>query len=280
MHKGPSRLKNRRSMLLRRHSALAGLLAAAMLVTTPTGAQAASLTAAAASGPASFAANCGTAPVTMQGLFESGFPDIVDLTQLFTKQYPNVKWSIREDPFATITSNAPLILSGPNPPDLMRMPQITGLVKDHLLKNMDGYFNTFGWGTFPASDLEQMRVAPSGAPQGVGPLWALGINYSMTGVFYNKALAAKIGMTAAPSTLAQLDAILAKAKAAGILPVEQFDSSGNGGLIFPLQYLMADYTIQASGSVAPINDWVLDEPHATVVTPANLEAVEHLDTVD
>ena len=153
MLKGPSRLKNRRSMLLRRQSALAGLLAAAMLVTTPTGAQAASLTAAAASGPASFAANCGTAPVTMQGLFESGFPDIVDLTQLFTKQYPNVKWSIREDPFATITSNAPLILSGPNPPDLMRMPQITGLVKDHLLKNMDGYFNTFGWDTFPASDL-------------------------------------------------------------------------------------------------------------------------------
>ncbi len=278
MLKGPSRLKNRRSMLLRRQSALAGLLAAAMLVTTPTGAQAASLTAATASGPASFAANCGTAPVTMQGLFETGFPDIVDLTQLFTKQYPNVKWSIREDPFATITSNAPLILSGPNPPDLMRMPQITGLVKDHLLKNMDGYFNTFGWGTFPASDLEQMRVAPSGAPQGVGPLWALGINYSMTGVFYNKALAAKVGMTAAPKTLAQLDAVLAKAKANGILPVEQFDSSGNGGLIFPLQYLMADYTIQASGSVAPINDWVLDEPHATVVTSANLQAVEHLDT--
>ena len=184
MLKGPRRLKNRRSMLLRRHSALAGLLAATMIAVTQTGAQAASL-AAAGSGPASFAANCGTQPVTMQGLFESGFPDIVDLTQLFTKQYPNVKWSIREDPFATITSNAPLILSGPNPPDLMRMPQITGLVKDHLLKNMDGYFNTFGWDRFPESDLEQMRVAPSGAPQGVGPLWALGINYSMTGVFYN-----------------------------------------------------------------------------------------------
>ncbi len=45
------------------------------------------------------------------------------------------------------------------------MPQITGLVKDHLLKNMDGYFNTFGWDKFPASDLEQMRVAPSGAPK-------------------------------------------------------------------------------------------------------------------
>ena len=153
MLKGPSRLKNRRSTLLRRHSALAGLLAATMLVTTPTGAQAASLTAAAASGPASFAANCGTKPGHLAGVFETGFPDAIDLAHLFTKQYPNVKWNIREDAFAIITQDAPLVLSGPNPPDLMRMPQITGLVKDHLLKNLDGYFNTFGWDKFPASDL-------------------------------------------------------------------------------------------------------------------------------
>ena len=39
----------------------------------------------------------------------------------------------REDAFAVITQDAPLVLSGPNPPDLMRMPQITGLVKDHVL---------------------------------------------------------------------------------------------------------------------------------------------------
>jgi len=272
---GRSGLTKLRSMALSRSSALAGIMAAALVVTTTTGAQAASTVR--VPGDASFVANCGTTPVTMQGYFETGFPDVIDLTQLFTKQYPNVKWKIREDPFAVITQDAPLVLSGPNPPDLMRMPQITGLVKDHLLKDMDGYYNTFGWDKFPASDLEQLRVATSGSPQGVGPLWAMGINYSMTGVFYNKALAAKIGMTSPPATLAQLDADLAKAKADGILPVEQFDSAGNGGLIFPLQYLMADYTIAASGSVQPIDAWVLDQPHATVVTAANLQAVEHLD---
>ena len=31
---------------------------------------------------------CGTEPVTMEGYFETGFPDIIDLTQVFTKQYP------------------------------------------------------------------------------------------------------------------------------------------------------------------------------------------------
>ncbi len=229
-------------------------------------------------GAASFAANCGTKPVTLQGYFETGFPDVVDLTKLFTKQFASVTWKIREDPFAVITQDAPLVMSSPNPPDLMRAPQISGLVKDHLVKNMDGYYKTFGWSRFPASDLAQLRVAPSGSPQGVGPLWAMGINYSMTGVFYNKAYAAKINMTTPPATLAQLDADLAKAKAKGLLPVEQFNSAGNGGLIFPLQDLMADYNIQSYGSIDKINNWVFDQPHATFNTPANLAATTHLDT--
>jgi raffinose/stachyose/melibiose transport system substrate-binding protein len=101
MLKGPSRLKNRRSSLLRRHSALAGLLTATMVMTTPAAVQAASLTRGSTNGPASFAANCGTKPVTLQGYFETGFPDAIDLAHLFTKQYPSVTWNIRQDPFAT-----------------------------------------------------------------------------------------------------------------------------------------------------------------------------------
>lgn len=273
MLKGERGLFKRRANAVTRSSAVAGLLAATLVVTSPTGAQAAN----ASSGPASFAANCGTQPVTLEGYFETGFPDAIDLANLFTKQYPSVKWDIRQEPFAALTQDAPLWMSGPNAPDLIRIPTWSGLVKDHLLKNMDGYYKTFGWSSFPASDLAQLRVAPSGSPTGVGPLWGMGLNYSMTGVFYNKALAAKIGMTSPPQTLAQLDALLAKAKAAGLLPVEQFDSAGNGGLIFPLQYLMADYNLASTGSVNSINKWVFDQPHQTVITAPNLQAVDHLD---
>jgi hypothetical protein len=101
--------------------------------------------AAAAASPAAPSAvpNCGTKPVMMQGYFETGFPDIIDLTKEFTRQYPNVKWRIRQDQFAVITQNAPLTLSGPDPPDLMRLPQVSGLVHDHLLKNLDGYFKEY-----------------------------------------------------------------------------------------------------------------------------------------
>ena len=67
----------------------------------------------------------------------------------------------------------------------------------------------------------------------------MGLNYSLTGVFYNKTLAAKIGMTTPPTTLAELDALLAKAKAAGVTPIVQFNGGATGGLLFPLQQLMA-----------------------------------------
>jgi raffinose/stachyose/melibiose transport system substrate-binding protein len=213
---------------------------------------------------------CGTKPVTMEGYFETGFPDIVDLTKEFTRQYPKVKWHIRQDQFAVITQNAPLTLSGPNPPDLMRLPQVSGLIHDHLLKNLNGYFKQYGWSKFPASQLASLRAAPAGKPRGTGPLWAMGVNYSLTGVFYNKTLAAKIGMRV-PATLAQLDAILAKAKGAGITPIVQFNGGATGGLLFPLQQLMAVY-----GAPGPINDWIFDKPGANVDTSSNLAATGHL----
>ena len=76
--------------------------------------------------------------MTLNGYFETGFPLPMALTAEFSKQYPNVKWNIREDQFAVITQNAPRVLAD-DPPDLMRMPQLSGLVKDGLLKNLDPY---------------------------------------------------------------------------------------------------------------------------------------------
>ncbi|GIF51413.1 carbohydrate ABC transporter substrate-binding protein (CUT1 family) [Asanoa ferruginea] len=225
---------------------------------------------AATSAPAVSAATCGTAPVTLKGYFETGFPLPKNLADEFTKQFPNVKWDIREDQFAVITQNAPRVLAD-DPPDLMRLPQVSELVKDGLLKNLDGYAQSTGWDKWPASQLEQMRVGASGQ-RGDGPLYAMGLNFSMTGLFYNKKLATQIGMTQPPATLADLDAALQKAKDAGITPIDQFNGGATGGLAFPLQNLMTAY-----GDPAPINDWIFQKPGATIDTPSNLQAVQHLE---
>jgi raffinose/stachyose/melibiose transport system substrate-binding protein len=217
------------------------------------------------------APTCGTAAVTLSAYFETGFPMPKALTDEFTKQYPNVKWNIREDQFAVITQNAPRVLAD-DPPDLMRLPQVSELVKDGLLKNLDAYAAVYGWDKWPASQLAQMRMGPGGRPRGEGSLYAMGLNFSMTGVFYNKPLADRIGLTAAPATLDELDAALAKAKQAGITPILQFNGGATGGLAFPLQNLMASY-----GPAGPINDWIFQKPGATIDTPSNRQAVEHLD---
>ncbi|WP_440102363.1 ABC transporter substrate-binding protein [Streptosporangium sp. H16] len=225
----------------------------------------------AAASSLSAAPTCGTAPVTLKGYFETGFPLPKALTAEFTKQHPNVTWDIREDQFAVITQNAPRVLAD-DPPDLMRLPQVSELVKNNLLKNLDEYAKVYGWDKWPASQLEQMRLAPGGAVRGEGSLYAMGLNFSMTGVFYNKKLAERIGMTDPPETLADLDAALAKAKDAGLVPIAQFNGGATGGLAFPLQDLMASY-----GPPAPINEWIFQKPGATIDTPANLQATQHLE---
>jgi raffinose/stachyose/melibiose transport system substrate-binding protein len=248
-------------------SAMLGVMVAVAACSAPGSAQPHS-----ASGTklADAASGCGKRPVTLNAYIETGFPVANRLMAAFTRQYPNVKWNIREDQFAVITQNAPRVLAN-DPPDLMRLPSISDLVKDGLLKNLDPYAKAFGWDKWPSSQLVQLRLGPGGRPRGEGSLYAMGLNYSMTGVFYNKKLAARIGMTSAPATLAQFDQDMAKAKRAGITPIVQFNGGATGGFAFPLQDLMASY-----GPPGPINNWIFDKPGATIDTPPNLKAAQHL----
>lgn len=205
----------------------------------------------------------------MKGYFETGFALPKTLTDEFTKQFPNVIWEVREDQFAVITQNALRVLAD-DPPDLMRLPSILDAAKAGLLLNLDDYAKAYGWDKWPASQLEQMRVSSAGT-RGEGTLYAQGLNFSMTGVFYNKDLAAKIGMTAAPKSLEEFDALLAKAKTAGITGAAQFNGGATGGLAFPLQALMGSY-----GDTTPINEWVFQKSGATIDTDSNRKAAEHL----
>jgi raffinose/stachyose/melibiose transport system substrate-binding protein len=231
-------------------------------------------TAAASSPPTTAAAeapDCGTEPVKLNAYFETGFDLPFKLSEEFTRQYPNVTWDIKQDQFTNLMNATPRLLSGDNPPDLIRLPTMVSLVKDGLLKNLDEYAAAFGWDQWPAAQLAQNRVAEDGT-RGSGSLYAMGLNYSLTGVFYDKELAAQIGMTEPPATLAELDELLAAAKSAGLLPIMAWNASASGGgLAFPLQQLMAAY-----GPTEPINDWIFQKPDATIDTPTNLTAAEHL----
>jgi raffinose/stachyose/melibiose transport system substrate-binding protein len=222
--------------------------------------------------PAAAGATCGTDPVVLNAYFETGFDIPFKLSEEFTKQFPNVTWDIKQDQFTNLINETPRLLSGDNPPDLIRLPTMVSFAKQGLLKNLDSYATAFGWDKWPVPQLNQNRVAADGT-RGSGSLYAMGLNYSLTGIFYNKKLAAQIGMTEPPKTVAAFEDLLAKAKAAGLLPIMQWGSAKSGmGLAFPLQNLMAAY-----GAVGPVNDWIFQTPGATIDTPTNLTAAQHLE---
>jgi raffinose/stachyose/melibiose transport system substrate-binding protein len=221
---------------------------------------------AAAAGP-----TCGTDPVKLNAYFETGFDLPFKLSEEFTSQFPNVTWDIKQDQFTNLMSATPRLLSGDNPPDLIRLPSMVTLVKDGLLKNLDEYVTAFGWDKFPEAQLAQNRVTSDGI-RGSGSLYAAGLNYSLTGVFYNKKLAQQIGMTEPPKTVAEFEDLLAKAKSSSLQPIMAWNATASGGgLAFPLQNLMAAY-----GPTQPINDWIFQKPGATIDTPSNLTAAQHL----
>jgi raffinose/stachyose/melibiose transport system substrate-binding protein len=216
--------------------------------------------------------DCGTEPVTLNAYFETGFDIPFRLAEEFTIQYPNVTWDISQDQFTNLINSTPRLLSGDNPPDLIRLPTMVSFATQGLLMNLDSYAEAFGWNDWPVPQLNQNRVAEDGT-RGSGSLFAMGLNYSLTGIFYNKELAEQIGMTEPPATLAEFEELLAAASEAGLLPIMQWGSARSGmGLAFPLQALMASV-----GSVDPINDWIFQKPGATINTPENLIAAQHLE---
>jgi raffinose/stachyose/melibiose transport system substrate-binding protein len=221
--------------------------------------------------PVAAGPTCGTQPVVLNAYFETGFDLPFKLSDEFTKQYPNVTFDIKQDQFANLINETPRLLAGDNPPDLIRLPTLVSFAKDGLLKNLDDYAKAFGWDKWPVPQLSQARVAADGT-RGSGSLYAMGLNYSLTGIFYNKKEAAQIGMTQPPQTLDEFESLLAKAKAAGLQPIMEWGSAKSGmGLAFPLQALMASL-----GPTDPINDWIFQKKDATIDTPANLMAAQHL----
>src|SRR5512145_1393660 len=149
----------------------------------------------------------GKEPIVLNAYFETGFDIPFKLAEEFTRQYPNVTFDIKQDQFTNLINETPRLLAGDNPPDLIRLPTMVSFAKQGLLMNMDGYAETLGWAEWPVPQLNQNRVAEDGS-RGSGSLYAMGLNYSLTGIYYNKELAAQIGMTEPPKTVAEFDALL------------------------------------------------------------------------
>lgn len=205
-------------------------------------------------------------PVELTIADETGFPVTDKLTEEFTKQHPNVTFTINRDTFQNLTANAPKLLASSTPPDLIRLPTLGDTVRDGLVANLDPYFDAYGWDAWPASQLAPLRMTDEGV-RGSGSLYQLGLGYSITGIFMNTTLADQLGIDAPPQTLAELEDDMAKAKAAGILPIMAGDK--DGVVNFVVQAAMNQYVDKEQ-----FLSWMFNEPGARYDEAGNVQGAE------
>ncbi|MBO0610062.1 ABC transporter substrate-binding protein [Myceligenerans salitolerans] len=213
----------------------------------------------------------GDAPVTVEVLVST--PDVPlyeELGAAFHAEHPNVTVEVTGEDFNNLTTNVPRLISGTEVPDLVRLASFGNLVKDHLLTDLDPYAEAYGWTEWPQSQFASTRVADDGRQRGTGHLYGAGPGFGLTGVYYNKELAAQIGMTEPPATLGDLERSLDEAKSAGLLPI--MVNGKDGGLAYPLQNLQMNY----AGGTQVIQDWNYNKPGADIDTSALVEAATTL----
>ena len=200
-------------------------------------------------------------------------PDLVDaLIAAFTEENPQVSIDAEFTTFADYVTQITLTMTSDAAPDIAQFNPgaMRDLIAADELVPLDAYAEAYGWeDTFPAVSLAQLTADESGQVFGIGNLWAVPVGLSLTGLFYNKAVAEELGISEPPATLEELEEQMALASEAGIDPlmVGALDSAGIHLWAALINVMMPaeDY-----------RDWVNGAPGGTIVTDEALAATEQL----
>lgn len=188
----------------------------------------------------------------------------------FEAEHPNIAIEYSQTNYDDYNQSVNLNLSGDQSPDIVLLNAVANTVKNKLVLPLDDYAGLYGWDDFfPANQLNQWRVADDGSTLGDGgALVAAPAGFSLVGVYYNKALAAQLGITA-PTSLAEFEASLEKANSAGALPVQLGNAEGHAAFIVQLLG-------QGEAGADDANAWAFGHEGETFDTAANRTAAETL----
>lgn len=188
----------------------------------------------------------------------------------FEAKHPNINIEYSQTNYDDYNQSVNLNLSGDQSPDIVLLNAVANTVKNQLVLPLDDYANLYGWNDFfPTNQLNQWRVDEDGSTLGQGGrLYAAPSGFSLVGVYYNKGLAEKLGITP-PRTDAEFEAALKTAKDAGELPVQLGNAEGHASFIVQL--------LGQSASGADVaNAWAFGHEGKTFDTDANRSAVAQL----
>ena len=145
------------------------------------------------------------------------------LNKQFEAKYPNVTIERTAQSFADLKKTLRLALTSNTPPDVAQVnqgyPDMGAFVEAGLLRPLNDYDQLYGWSSyFPKGLLKQNSFSADGKSWQGDNLFGVSQTGELVGVYYNRALLNQLGLET-PTTLDQLEAAMAKAKSAGILPL-------------------------------------------------------------
>ncbi|WP_329611679.1 ABC transporter substrate-binding protein [Kitasatospora herbaricolor] len=222
---------------------------------------------AAPSGPVSTALPTDNATLTVVSSENAGTTKA--LAEAFHAKHPNITVDFQYTGPDDYDKSLNLKLSSDNAPDLALLNKLGTTVKGNLIRDLDPYTQAYGWDTkYPSTQLDQWRASDDGKQLGTGHLWAAPAGFSVVGVYYNKEIAAKLGI-GVPKTRAEFEAALAKAKAAGELPVQLGNLQGHSSFV-------VQSIVDSVDGAAKTSDWVNGKQGSTVDTRGGADAATTL----
>ncbi|MEU6031561.1 extracellular solute-binding protein [Streptomyces tauricus] len=199
-------------------------------------------------------------------------PLMVDaLIAAFEKDHPGIDVEPQYKTFSDYVQNLKLTMTSDTAPDIAQYAVgMTDLAADGHILDLAPYREAYGWDeAIPPVSLDQLTAGQTSEATGGRALFGVPAGLSMTGIYYNKELAAKAGIETPPRTLAEFERQLAAAKDAGLTPlgVGALDSGGLHLWAALLNQLMPTDEYW---------DWVNGKKGATIENPAAVEASEDM----
>lgn len=194
------------------------------------------------------------------------------LIEAFEAKYPNVTIKYEPEQFNDYIKNIRLKMTSNDPPDIAAFQgPVNELIPGGYLLDLTPYEELYNWDdTVSKAALDQWRLTEDAKTYGQGELYAVpGAGLSIVGTWFNRAQLKQAGIDAPPTTLDELEADLAKAKAAGLQGIEvgALDTGAQQMLYVLLNALCPTADIQA---------WVFGHAGSTIDTDCARAAAQKI----
>ena len=180
--------------------------------------------------------------------------------EAFEAAHPNIDIEASLIPFSDYVSTIRLTMSSDSAPDIAQYNAgaMRTLIPEGYLRPLDEYEASMGWADkFTASSLDVLRTDENAQRFATGSLYAVPAGLSITGVYYNKELAAELGIELPLASLEDFEAAMTTAQEADVTPLSVGALDYNGLHLWSA-------LVNVLGPAEEYRDWAYGTEGATI----------------